>query len=195
MTGHDDITEWHRRLCTISEQIIISGDLSEEIPQALRQIDGWKRAGISHVLDTRIEWSDQELVAQHAPVIVYAWVGADDAGLPQADEWFDAGLEFATEALRDSEAVLLVHCHMGINRGPTMAYRILLERGVDPIEALDIIRSARPIADIGYAADALDHYHRNHEIPQDTRVHDRDRLEAWTRGYPTTGLHIVREPS
>jgi hypothetical protein len=34
MTGYDDITEWHRRLCTISEQIIISGDLSEEIPQA-----------------------------------------------------------------------------------------------------------------------------------------------------------------
>jgi dual specificity phosphatase 3 len=192
MTGHDDITEWHRRLCTISEQIIISGDLSEEIPQALRQIDGWKRAGISHVLDTRIEWSDQELVAQHAPVIVYGWVGADDAGLPQADEWFDAGLEFATDALRDSEAVLLVHCHMGINRGPTMAYRILLERGVDPIEALEAIRSARPIADIGYAADALDHYHRNHEIPQDTRVHDRDRLEAWMRGYPTTGLHAVR---
>jgi dual specificity phosphatase 3 len=134
-------------------------------------------------------------VAQHAPVIVYGWVGADDAGRPQADEWFDAGLEFATEALRGSEAVLLVHCHMGINRGPTMAYRILLERGVDPIEALDVIRSARPIADIGYAADALDHYHRNHEIPQDTRVHDRDRLEAWTRGCPTTGLHIVREPS
>ena len=84
---------------------------------------------------------------------------------------------------------------MGINRGPTMAYRILLEYGADPIEALDIIREARPIADIGYAADALDHYHRSHEIPQDTQIHDRDRLEAWMRGYPTTGLHIVREPS
>jgi hypothetical protein len=84
---------------------------------------------------------------------------------------------------------------MGINRGPTMAYRILLEHGVDPIEALDIIREARPIADIGYAADALDHYHRNHDVPQDTRIDDRDRLEAWIRGYPTTGLHIVRGTS
>jgi dual specificity phosphatase 3 len=195
MTGYASIEEWHRRLCPITPQIMISGDLSDDAARALGQIDGWKRANISHVLDTRIEWSDENLVAQHAPDIVYGWIGADDAGLPQDDEWFDAGLEFATEVLRDSESVLLVHCHMGINRGPTMAYRILLENGHDPIEALDVIRSARPIADIGYATDALDHYHRNHEIPQDTQVHDRDRLEAWMRGYPTTGLHIAREPS
>lgn len=195
MTEYHEIAEWHRRLCPIAPQIIISGDLSEDATQALSQIDDWKRAGISHVLDTRIEWSDQELVANHAPDIVYGWIGADDAGLPQADEWFGAGLEFAMEALSDSEPVLLVHCHMGINRGPTMAYRILLEQGFDPIDALDVIRSARPIADIGYAPDALDHYHRVHDVSQDTRIEDRSRLEAWQRGYPTTGLHIVRPPS
>ena len=195
MTEYASIEEWHRRLCPVTEQITISGDLSEDLVQALGQIDGWKRAGISHVLDTRIEWSDQKLVAEHAPSIMYGWIGADDAGLPQDDEWFDAGLEFAIEALRDPDAVLLVHCHMGINRGPTMAYRILLELGSDPIDALDTIREARPIADIGYAADALDHYHRVHDASEDSRIHDRDRLEAWRRGYPTTGLHMVRSPS
>jgi dual specificity phosphatase 3 len=192
MTGYPNIEEWHRRLCPITPQITISGDLSEDMSQALRQIDGWKRASITHVLDTRIEWSDQELVAQQAPAIVYGWIGADDEGLPQADEWFDAGLEFAGDALQNPQAVLLVHCHMGINRGPTMAYRILLEQGADPIDALETIRSARPIADIGYAADALDHFHRDHDASEDIRVHDRDRLDAWQRGYPTTGLHIVR---
>ena len=176
MTEYANIDKWHRQLCPISPQIIISGDLSNDAGRALGQIDGWKQARISHVLDTRIEWSDEDLVAQHAPDIIYGWIGADDAGLPQDDEWFDAGLEFASEALRDTESVLLVHCHMGINRGPTMAYRILLENGHDPIEALDVIRSARPIADVGYATDALDHYHRSHKTPQEMQVHDRDRL-------------------
>lgn len=195
MTGYPNIEEWHRRLCPITQQIAISGDLSEDMSQALRQIDGWKRASITHVLDTRIEWSDQELLAQQAPAIAYGWIGTDDAGLPQADKWFDAGLAFANEALQDPQAVLLVHCHMGINRGPTMAYRILLEQGADPIDALETIRSARPIADIGYAADALDHFHRDHDVSQDIRVHDRDRLEAWQRGYPMTGLHVARPTS
>jgi hypothetical protein len=66
MMGFNDITEWHRCLCPISEQIIISGDLSEELPLALRQIEGWKRAGISRDLDTRIEWPNQQLVAMRS---------------------------------------------------------------------------------------------------------------------------------
>lgn len=192
MTTYHDIDQWHRRLCPVTTQIIISGDLSDDPTRALSQIDGWQRAGVSHVLDTRIEWSDQELVAQHAPEIVYGWIGADDAGLPQADEWFDAGLTFAIDALLDPDSVLLVHCHMGINRGPSMAYRILLEYGWDPIDAIDAIRESRPIADIGYARDALDHFHRTHGIVQQTRTEDLDRLEAWQRGYPMTGLHITR---
>ena len=195
MTEYPDIAQWHRQLCPVTPQIVISGDLSEDPDRAVGQIDGWKRAGISHVLDTRIEWSDQEVVAQHAPDIAYGWIGADDAGLPQDDEWFDAGLAFVSDALQDPDSVVLVHCHMGINRGPTMAFRILLEDGMEPIEALDIIREARPIADVGYAADALDHYHRSHDVSPETRIHDRDGLEAWQRGYPTSGLHAGRPPS
>jgi hypothetical protein len=66
-----------------------------------------------------------------------------------------------------------------------MVFRILLELGWDPIEALDAIREARPIADIGYATDALNHYHRTQTIPANRQVEDRDRLEAWVRGYST----------
>ncbi len=192
MHSYDTVEQWHRILCQVTDQITISGDLHEDPERAAVQLEGWRRAGISHVLDTRFEWNDRELVAQHAPDIVYGWIGADDAGLPQPDDWFDAGIEFAMEALRDPESVLLVHCHMGINRGPSMAYRILLELGWDPIDGLDAIRAARPIADIGYAGDALDHFHRDHDISEDSRIHDRDRFEAWQRGYPTTGLHMLR---
>jgi hypothetical protein len=63
-------------------------------------------------------------------------------------------------ALRDPEAKVLVHCHVGIDRGPSMAHACLLMLGRDPIEAMTMIRSARPIAAIGYAEDAPDWHHR-----------------------------------
>ena len=75
-----------------------------------------------------------------------------------------------------------------------MAYRILLEYGWDPIEALEAIRDARPMAEIEYADDALDHHHRRYDVSADQRVLENDRLEAWRRGYPTAGLRQVREP-
>ena len=45
---------------------------------------------------------------------------------------------------------------MGINRGPSMGFAVMLAQGWDPIEALDRIRERRPIAYVGYAEDALD---------------------------------------
>lgn len=39
MTEYHEIAEWHRRLCPIAPQIIISGDLSEDATQALMMVD------------------------------------------------------------------------------------------------------------------------------------------------------------
>lgn len=194
MNGYPDLDQWHRQLCPLTDGIIVSGDLSEDPDQAVQQLKRWQKAGITHVLDTRLEWSDKQLVAEHAPDIVYGRIGTDDDGVAKPDEWFDAGLVFSAEALGDPDAVLLVHCHMGINRGPSMAYRILLESGWEPIEALDAIKEARPIADIGYAGDALNHYHRNHNIPAHRRTHDWDRLVAWRHEHRMSRLRRLRRP-
>ena len=192
MNGYDTVEQWHRALCPVTEQITISGDLHEDPQRALAQIAGWRDAGITHVLDTRYEWTDEDLVAEYASEIVYGWIGTDDDGRVQPDDWFDAGVAFGLEAMAEPGAVVLVHCHMGINRGPSMALRILLELGWDPIDALDAIRAARPIADVAYAGDALDHFHRSHDVSEADRMLDRDRLTAWQRGYPTTGLTVIR---
>jgi hypothetical protein len=189
---YSETAHWHRRLCRITDQIVISGDLDEDPERAVEQLQTWTDAGITHVLDTRIEWSDANLVADNVPEMVYGWIGADDAGLRQSDEWFVAGLTFAMDALEDPGSVVLIHCHMGINRGPSMAYRVLLELDWDAIDALDAIRDARPIADIAYASDALDHFHRSHEIPAGMRAKDRDRFHAWQRGYSPTSLQVTR---
>jgi predicted protein tyrosine phosphatase len=57
--------------------------------------------------------------------------------------------------LADPNRRIVVHCHMGVNRGPSMGFAILLALGWDPIEALDAIRAARPIARVLYADDAI----------------------------------------
>jgi len=49
----------------------------------------------------------------------------------------------------------MVHCHMGVNRGPSMALAFLLDQGWDVVAALDAIRAARPIAGVIYARDAV----------------------------------------
>ena len=170
----------------MTKQLIVSGDLAEDTDRAIQQLRGWQQAGVTHILDLRYEWSDEDLVAEHAPSVVYCSAPTDDDGRRQPDEWFNAGIVFAIEALAHPQSVLLVHCHMGVNRAPSMAFRIMLELGWDPIEALDGIRDARPIADIGYAADALNHYHRAHAVPATRQAEDRDRLKTWVRGYSTT---------
>lgn len=171
MPTYSDITRWHRRLSPLTDQLVISGDLDEGPTLATVQLAEWQRAGITHIVDTREEWTDEALVAEHAPDIVYGWFGTHDDGTPQPDQWFTDGLAFAIEALQHPDAVLLVHCHMGINRGPSMAYRILLELGWNPTEALETIRDARPIAEVRYAEDALDHHRRskNHHPARSVR--------------------------
>ena len=162
-----------RTLCFIEPWLAVSGDLATELgtDAGLTQLRTWQDAGITHILDVREEWHDIEFVGTHAPEIDYQWLGTHDEGGAQSDAWWESGLAAATR-VRDANGRLVVHCHMGVNRAPSMAYRILLADGVDPIEAFDRIQAARPIAAVLYAPSALDHHHRS------IGSSDEDRVEA-----------------
>lgn len=103
----------------------------------------------------------------------------DDAGQPVPGEWFDVAVGFVLDALANPEAVVLMHCHMGINRGPSLGYAALLALGWDSIEALDAIRSVRPIAAVGYAGDALAWHHDRLSASKHQRLGDQGRLAQW----------------
>ena len=156
--AHQMADTWHRRLCPVTDWLVLSGDLHHDPVRAERQVAGWAVAGITHVIDVREEWSDEALVADLAPQITYHHLGTHDAGHRQADEWFDAGLAASRAARADGACRLLVHCHMGVNRGPSMGFRLLLDEGWEPVAALEVIRVARPIAAVLYADDALRHH-------------------------------------
>ena len=57
-----------------------------------------------------------------------------------------------------------MHCHSGINRGPSAAFAVLLSIGWDPVEAIELIRTQHPIATVSYAENALDWWHRSSGI-------------------------------
>jgi dual specificity phosphatase 3 len=193
-TGEDDRTmsakiDRNRELPTrlllanadfVTTQLLTGGDLAvEDNELAEAQLRELVARGLTHIVDVRIEWSDQYFVAQLAPEINYLHVGIDDAGQRVPYAFFDTAVGFIREALTDPSTMVLTHCHMGINRGPSLAYAVLMDQGWDPVEALDAITEARPIAFLAYADDALRWRHARTDASSKTRRTEQQALAAW----------------
>jgi hypothetical protein len=92
----------------------------------------------------------------------------------------------------EAGGVVLCHCHMGINRGPSLAFAVLLALGWEPVRALDAIRSVRPVAYMGYAEDAL-RWHLTRAAGSADEIGDAlDRLAAWRRGNSLDVVSVIR---
>lgn len=165
----------------VTDRLWIGGDLEVFDPDlSFAQLDELDDAGITDIVDLRLEWDDEEWVTAQMPHLRYRWLGVDDAGQAMPDEWFEVGTAHVVRQL-NSGATVLVHCHMGINRAPSMGFAVLLALGWDPIEALDLIRAKRPIAHVGYAEDALDWWLRQNGASHTERATGRRRIHQWRR--------------
>lgn len=81
---------------------------------------------------------------------------------------------------------------MGINRGASARYPVLLALGWDPVDALAAIRAARPIANVWYAEDALAwHFDRNSVDPTEQRP-ALARMARWREENPLDVVRIIR---
>ncbi|MGP6204248.1 protein-tyrosine phosphatase family protein [Microbacterium sp. F2] len=128
----------------LTASLWIGGDLdTRRLTMARAQLAELTAAGIDTIIDCRAEWDDADWVTEENPQIDYLWIGVDDAGQRMPYDWFDDGTAYALEQIAGGH-VVLSHCHMGINRGPSMGFAILLTLGWDPIEALGLIRRERP---------------------------------------------------
>ena len=109
------------------------------------------------------------------------------------DSWFDATTSFALDRINAGSTVL-AHCHMGINRGPSTAYAILLTLGWDPVDAVDHIRAVRPIAAVFYAEDAVRWASRRQELLPAETNHQISRLADWRAAHPMEAGRTMRAP-
>lgn len=175
-------------LSFVTSRLAIGGDIAQQDDLAALQITEMPWLGVTHVVDCRLEWNDEELFEDHLPGIEYLHHGMDDAGQQVEAAWFDVAMSWIDAAGPD--AVVLTHCHMGINRGPSLGFAVLLHWGWDPIDAIAAIRAARPIANVWYGDDAL----RWHHLRKGTSPSaDLARLAAWREANPLDVVRIIRQ--
>lgn len=179
----------------VTAQLAIGGDLNAfDDTLAGEQLDDLLRLGITHVLDVRMEWDDAQTFTDRAPHVRYLHHGMDDAGQAVPAEWFERVVGWAEDAYRqDPDAVVLAHCHMGINRGPSVGFAILLALGWDPVEAIAAVRRARPVANVWYAADALSWHQQRTGVDADTAAAQHAALAAWREENPLDVVRVIRE--
>lgn len=79
------------------------------------------------------------------PGIAYDNISVDDVSTADLAQYFAEGYEFIRRGLAAGEGVL-VHCHAGISRSPTMVAAYLMRsRGLSAPSALALVRAARPV--------------------------------------------------
>jgi len=121
-------------------------------------------AGITHVVTVARELED-DVRRLFDGQVVHLANGTIDGADSDAARWFGRSIEFSLRALdSDPAAKVLLHCSVGINRGPSSAYAVLRALGHAPNEALELILEARPFAGL-------------------IRLDDAERaVAAWVRG-------------
>jgi protein-tyrosine phosphatase len=177
----------------VTAQLLVGGDLdTRSVDVAVRQLAELVSVGVTHLLDVRIEWSDEEWVRQLVPELDYFHHGMDDMGQEVPPEWFDTGVRYAVDAI-EAGGVVLVHCHMGINRGPSLGYAVLLGLGWHPLEALDAVRTARPISFLAYADDVLRWHHLRNGTSAEALAPDLAAVEKWRRDNYLDLADVIRK--
>ena len=179
----------------VTPQLAVGGDLSSfDDVLAGQQFEEIVELGITHIVDVRLEWSDLDTFAERAPDIGYLHHGMDDAGQAVPAEWFEQAVSWIEAAYAENpDAVVLTHCHMGINRGPSLGFAVLLAQGWDPVEAIAAIRAARPQANVWYAADALDWYHARTGVDAEKAAAQHRALAAWRDENALDVVRVIRE--
>ena len=128
---------WTPNLSWITDHLAVGGRFPSERAEHLA-----RELGIRAVVDLRSEdRHDERLLLRHKIALLH--LPTDDhfaVSLPMLDD----GVAFASAFLDRGERVL-VHCAHGIGRSATLALCLMVERGSEPLEALEQMKTKRAL--------------------------------------------------
>lgn len=142
----------------LNERLATGGDLQADNVQAAAQCADLVEQGVTHIIDCRDEFDDTQRYLRFAPSITVYRLGVDDHGGRQSFDWWLSVLERSASILDRPENKLFIHCHMGVNRGPSAAFLVLVSEvfKMYPLDAYKLIRARRLVAYGQYVIQALD---------------------------------------
>ena len=80
------------------------------------------RAGVTHIIDMQIEWDDTAIAKPYG--IQVLWNPTDDDFKLKPAALLQRGVDFALEALDDSDHKVFIHCAAGVHRAPMMTLAV-----------------------------------------------------------------------
>lgn len=169
---------WAPRLSLVAPRIYVSGELQGWGDEAIRHLGGWVAAGIRTYVDLR-EYDDLDFIAEHSPHIRCHRLGVHDDGATKDHAWFETGSRIVNAALEEERGNVLIGCAMGVSRSTSMAFAVLMSRGYSPIDALNAIFEARPVATFTYAIDALNWWHEREGVSAGAAARTKADVVRW----------------
>lgn len=132
-----DPTRWQPNLSWITAAIAVGGHVDRE-----RAADLARDLGIGAVVDLRSERCD-DAAHLRAHGIDFLHLPTEDHGA-LSEETISRGLVFASDALACGRKIL-IHCEHGIGRSATLALCLLVEQGLEPMQALRLAKDKRAL--------------------------------------------------
>jgi len=124
----------------VTDRIAVGGGIwNEENMEELVQ------HGVTHIIDMQIEFDDRPLAERYPVEVLFN--PTDDDFLPKPPALFQAGVDFALEALDEPQNRIYIHCAAGVHRAPMMTLAILRVLGWSLQDAKKLIQERRYVVD------------------------------------------------
>jgi protein-tyrosine phosphatase len=132
-----DTAPWRPNLSWITDHLAVGGRFPVERAEALAQ-----ELAIRAVVDLRSEACDDAFVLKRHGITLLHLPTDDHHAVTQP--MLEDGVAFVRPHLDRGERVL-IHCEHGIGRSATLALCVLVERGYEPLEALELSKTKRAL--------------------------------------------------